>query len=186
MKRIKSPEDAKREKGRNKLIVGFILIFLMVFSTAGFALFGRSSSSNNGSNFDQSEAADAYYDGYRWIYSFGGQQFYFANNLDSVKEIPVDISFTLQNYASSSVFIVAESDEVLNEISNNLDRYTARLQEACYGPCEEDLPEKDCTENLIVWINSDVGRVYQEENCVFIEGDLATVDAFLYKILGIS
>lgn len=185
MKRIKSQEDLNRAKGRNKFIVGFILIFLMVFSTAGFALFGRSSSSNGGSNFDQSEV-DAYYDGYRWIYSFGGQQFYFANNLDSVKEIPVDISLTLQNYASSSVFIVAESDEVLNEISNNLGRYTARLQEACYGACEEDLPEKDCTENLIVWINSDEDRVYQEGNCIFIEGDLATVDAFLYKILGIG
>ena len=184
MKRIKSQEDLNREKGRNKLIVGFILIFLMVFSTAGFALFGRSSSSNDVSNSDQSEV-DAYYDGYRWIYNVGGQQFYFANNLDSVKEIPVDISLTLQNYASS-VFIVAESDEVLNEISSNLGRYTARLQEACYGSCEEDLPEKDCTENLIVWSSSDESRVYQEENCIFIEGDLKTVDAFLYKILGIE
>jgi hypothetical protein len=68
----------------------------------------------------------------------------------------------------------------------NLARYASRFQEACYGECEKDLPEKDCSEKLIVFRESEVKKVYEEGSCVIIEGDMVAVDAFLYRVLGIS
>ena len=73
-----------------------------------------------------------------------------------------------------------------DEISLSLGRYTGRIQEACYGKCDKDLPEKDCTQNLIVWKDSAENKVYSQGKCVFIEGDLRAVDAFLYKIFELN
>jgi len=183
MEKIKSSEEIAKGQRRNKIIVGVVLIFLMVFSTAGFALFGRSNSSsgNSGDNNQQS----SYYNGQYWVYNSGGQEFYFTNAQELAQKVPVSISLTLQNYAGGLIFVDSENDLIVNEISINLGRFTERLQRACYGPCEEDLPEKDCTENLIIFTESEENKVYQEENCVFIEGNLVSVDAFLYKILGL-
>ena len=62
--------------------------------------------------------------------------------------------------------------------------YSYRIQDACYGECERDLPEKSCEEKIIVFRESQEKQIYQEGNCIFIDGDLSSVDAFLYKILG--
>ena len=88
------------------------------------------------------------------------------------------------NYAGSTVYVVSENQAVFFEISATMGRFL-RVQEACYGPCEEDLPEKNCTDNLIIWQDSPENKVYQEENCVFIDGDMRTVDAFLYDLFGL-
>ena len=76
--------------------------------------------------------------------------------------------------------------DAFSGITNNLGRYASRIQEACYGECERDFPEKDCSENLIVFKEMEERKIYQEEKCIFIEGDLLSVDAFLYKIMGFS
>src|SRR3989344_1756426 len=77
-----------------------------------------------------------------------------------------------------------ENQEATNEIASTLGIYSQRIQLVCYGSCEQDLPEKDCSEEIIVFKDSQENKVYQEENCIFIEGDIKAVDAFLYKILG--
>jgi len=182
MRRIKSQEDIEKRGRRNKLLVGGTLIFLMVFSTAGFALYGSSGGSGNSGSDSNQEGP--YYNGQYWVYNAGGNEFYFTNNVDLAKSVSVEISMTLQNYAAGSLFIDSEREDVTNEISNNIGRFAQRIQRACYGPCEKDLPEKDCSENLVIWRESEENKVYQEENCVFIEGDLIAVDAFLYKVLG--
>ena len=187
MRKIKSEEDIKRGKKRVKIIVGAVLVFLMVFSTAGFALYGQSDSNSGaiGSSNPGDPGFGSNYNGQYWVYQIGGQEFYFTNVRELTQNIPVEIQTTLQDYTGSNIFVDSDDREVLNEISISLGRYTQRLQEACYGSCEENLPEKDCTENLIVFSESENSRVYQEDKCVFIEGDLTSVDAFLYRILGI-
>jgi len=187
MRRIKSEEEIAKGKRRNKFIVGFVMIFLMVFSTAGFALYGVDFGGNGSSSSDSDiNQQGPYYNGQYWIYNLGGQQFFFINSQELTSEIPVDIDLTTNDYANVPLFIDADSDVVINEIANNLGQFTGRVQRACYGACEEDLPEKDCSENLIVWQSeAEKNRVYQEEKCIFIDGDLTSVDAFLYRVIGL-
>ena len=106
--------------------------------------------------------------------------------LECDKEIEVNITHNIGNYFSKVLYIDSESDAIWQEIASNLGRYAERVQLACYGECERNLPEKDCSENIVVWRDSIESVVYQQENCVIIEGDLMAVDAFLYRVLGIN
>jgi hypothetical protein len=184
MRKIKSREEIEKSQKRAKVIAGGVLIFLMVFSTAGFAFFNREDSSF--SEDEQGGNSNYYFNGQYFVYRINGQEFYFTNNLELTQIIPVDINIAVGNYAGSNIYLAFDNDIIANEISQNLGRYAERIQMACYGSCEKDLPEKECDENLIIWKESEAGRVYQEENCIFIEGDLIAVDAFLYNVLGIN
>ncbi len=181
MKRIQTAEEVEKKQRVVKLVAGSVLIFLMVFSTAGFALNGI------GGNSDSEEISEeVYFDGNYWIYNLGNQQFYFNNKLEDTSEVSVDISSKLNDFSQKSMYIDSENVEAFSEISNNLGRYSSRVQEACYGECERDIPEKDCSENLIIFEEGVERKVTQKDNCIFIEGDLLSVDAFLYEVLGFS
>ena len=186
MRKIETQEEVEKKQKRNKIVIGFVLIFLMVFSTAGFALIGNDSGSNSQGNGQNSQ--ESYYNGQYWVYNIEGQEYYFTNSkeLTQNQNISVNIITTSTNFIGSSLFIDSKSDIITNEISINLGKFAARIQKACYGKCDEDLPEKDCTENLIVYKSSEEKKVYQQGNCIFIDGDLTTVDAFLYKLLEVN
>jgi hypothetical protein len=184
MKRLKSKTDIEKSEKKKKFIVGIILISLMLFSTAGFALTGLYGGNSGGSG-DEGDLDGPYYNGQYWVYPVGGVEYYFSNNKEEVNIEIVSIDRSLFDYSGKNLYIDSKDSSVLNEIYVNLGRYTGRVQEACYGECERDLPEKDCSENLIKWEQSDQERIYEEENCVFIEGSLKTLDAFLFKILNI-
>ena len=179
MNRIKTAKEIEKKQKLVKLLAGAVLIFLMVFSTAGFALNGIGLGNSNSEDIESE-----YFDGQNWIYSFGEQQFYFANNIEEVSEIPLEISLKINEISGETIYIDSENSAVKNEILNNLGRYSYRIQEACYGECERDLPEKSCEEKIIVFRESQEKQIYREGNCIFIDGDLSSVDAFLYKILG--
>lgn len=180
MQRIKTAEEVEKKQKVVKLVAGGVLIFLMVFSTAGFALNGI------GGNSDETGKEEIYFDGNYWIYSFGNQQFYFNNQLEDSLEVPIQISAKLTDFSQQVLYLDSENMGAFSGITNNLGRYASRIQEACYGECERDFPEKDCSENLIVFREMEERKIYQEEKCIFIEGDLLSVDAFLYKIMGFS
>jgi len=181
MQRIKTAEEVEKKQRVIKLVAGSVLIFLMVFSTAGFALNGI------GGNSDSPEdSEEIYFDGNYWIYSFGSQQFYFENKLEDTSEVSVQITARINDFSQQILYLDSENVGATSEISNNLGRYSSRVQEACYGECERDVPERDCSENLVVFKEGNERKVTQKDKCIFIEGDLASVDAFLYKVLGLS
>jgi len=99
----------------------------------------------------------------------------------SIENIPVDISLTPESYLGGNIYIESDNQGILQELASTIGSFS-RLQEACYGKCEENLPEKTCDDNLIVWKESAENKVYQENNCVFIEGDISAADAFIYKL----
>ena len=177
---MRTAEEVGKKQRLVKIVAGSVLIFLMVFSTAGFALNGI------GTNDETSETEEVYFDGNYWNYNLGGQQFYFSNKLEDALEISVPISLKLNDFSEKILYIDSQDGETLSKISNNLGRYSLRTQEACHGECERDLPEKDCSENLIKFETSDERKIYQKDNCIFIEGNSLDVDAVLYKILGLS
>ena len=181
MKRIESYEEIQKRQKRNRLIYGVFMLFLLVVSTAGYAFL-------SGTGTDNSASVDSGINNGIGPYSvnLGGQQFSFINSPDKTKDVPVDSGITLDNFYQKPLFIASDSDLVGSEITNNLGKYVSRVQRACYGKCELDLPEKNCSDNLIVYKQSDTRKVYQSQSCVFIDGDLVAVDAFLYKVLDIG
>ena len=99
-----------------------------------------------------------------------------------IENIPVEISSTPESFIGKKLYISAKNQGVLQELASTIGTFASGMQEACYGKCEENLPEKDCTENLIVWKESAENKVYQQDSCIFIEGDITAADAFIYKL----
>ena len=177
MRKLETQESKNRKDKRNRLIIGVILIGLMLLSTAGYAFFSSGYDSNS-----QTGTGDQQFNGGYWIKNKGDLAFYFSTSQEATKGVKVDITKSLVDYQGQEVFVDAD-DIYMTELQLNLARYTERLQGACYGNCTKDLPEKTCNDNLIVVKSAPSNRVYQEQNCIFIEGDLTAMDAFLYKIL---
>ena len=52
---------------------------------------------------------------------------------------------------------------------------------------DRNLPEKECNGdyNFIVIRESEIEKVYSEDNCIFIDGDIKSIDAFIYNIFEI-
>ena len=179
MRRILSSEEMEKKKKRNKTILSLLMLGIMILSTAGFAFIYTPE--DNSQQIPPEGLVDV---GGQWAAVVNEQAFYFSSSPDVTSSVQVDTQVTLSNYAGKNLFVDSTSQEVTTEILSTLGRFASRAQEACYGACERDLPEKDCTENLIIWKESAERKIYQQDNCVFIEGDLTAVDAFLYKVFG--
>jgi hypothetical protein len=187
MRKIGSQKEAEEKRKRNTLILSVLMLLVLVGGTAGYAFISNPGSENSNTPLEDNDGSSiARFVGNRWIVTVDGMDLSFANSPESVANISVDTTSTITNYKGLSLYVVSDNNAINAEIASVLGNYASRVQKACYGPCEEDLPEKDCSENLIIWRDNPQNRVYQEENCIFIEGDLRAVDAFLYKILGIQ
>lgn len=162
------------------------MLLILVASTAGYAFFSSPTQDNPTTKTTE---GDIVFQGNQWIVTHNGRNFYFANSPESetIRQIPVETSVQLTNYFGKTLYIDSENSAVLQEIGLAFQGYAQKIQEACYGSCpDRDIPEKTCEDNMIVWKDSIENKVYQEENCIFIEGDMEAVDAFLFKILGIN
>lgn len=181
MRKIGSDKEDERKRKRNVLLISLFILFVLLIGTIGYGFLSKTDYAN------QDETSQKIrYTGSSWIVNINGQDYQFSNSPDSVSNISVNIDGNLASYVSSPLYIASDNNAVNVEIYSALNRHISRIQNACYGPCEKDLPEKDCTENLIVWKDSPENKVFQTDKCIFIEGDLAAVDAFLYKFLGYS
>ncbi len=183
MRSITSREQIEKKQKRNKAILGIIIIFLMVFSTAGFAIYQTSGTTSTPDSTEPDDGLN--FNGQYWVYNVSGQPFYFTNLQSLTEDIPVATTISLQEYSGQALYIDSEDQLVLNEIGVNLGRFSSRIQEACYEECDKDLPRKQCDQNLIVYRESEENKVYQDQKCVFIEGDIKALDAFLYHLLGL-
>jgi len=182
MRKIETAEELDRKKKRNARVGSIIMLLILVVSSLGYAF--MSSDSDTGSQKKGSNGV--YASGDRWALDISGGSLFFSNPPENVSDIVVDTNLTLEDYYQKPLYIVSEDGLFGNEISFNLGRYASRIQNACYGNCTYDYPEKDCNENLIVHTESSGNRVYQMQNCIFVDGDLKVLDAFLYKLFGVN
>ncbi|MCR4284476.1 MAG: hypothetical protein NUV97_00335, partial [archaeon] len=124
-------------------------------------------------------------DGGLWKANFGGTTFGFQYLPSELENVSIQGYFGLEQYSNKPLYIVNPNDAI-GEILNNLNPYLLRYQEACLEgtPCGGDIPIKNCEENLIIFLEGDETKVYQDRNCVYLEGDsVMGADAFLYKML---
>ena len=184
MQKIRTQEEIEYREKRNKRIFTFIMLSVLMLGTIGygFSLYSENQPEKQ-TNSNQSKAINV---GNQWAIQYGGQDLYLKSSPESVQDVPVEINTNLNKYYQQPLYIVSDSEDISYEIYSTLGRYASRYQLACYEKCDKNLPEKSCDENLIVWNTSQINKVYQNDSCVFIEGDIKAVDAFLYKIFGIN
>ena len=184
LRKIGTKEDAERKSKRNTLIISIVMISILVFSVAaGYFSMGKEDTNTSS---DKVQNVGDY-----WVINYNGVGIRLTSSPESTENISVIMFKGLESYAGKTLYISSEYDGGFNEVGSALQNYVQRIQPACYGTCDKDYPEKDCNETMIVIsglndYKSGEGKVYEQDNCVFIEGGLDAVDAFLYKIFGIK
>jgi hypothetical protein len=176
--------DVERARRRNNIILGVMMIFLLLASTAGYSLMSQDSEKDSNVN---DYGFDFVKDGGIWMTEINGGIFKFQYLPSEISDIDVDSSLDLGDYSGKPLYFV-NPNEGVGEVLNNVGDYILRYQESCIkgGNCEGDFPVKDCTSNLIIFDDGNVTNVYQNGSCIYIVGDgIKGADAFLYDALGI-
>ncbi|RMD67659.1 hypothetical protein D6817_00900 [Candidatus Pacearchaeota archaeon] len=185
MRKIESVLEREKKAQRNRLILSIIMLGILVLSTLGFGLIFAV---NYGGGFNTGNNQQANSHGgmlnSNGVLNLGSQQYTLAYPKTQVGDVQVSLTKTISQLSGQTLYIAADNPAVVNELAQTLGRFAARAQEACYQKCDKDLPEKTCDDNLIVWRDSEENKVWEEGNCIFIEGDMRAVDALIYKMLG--
>ncbi len=200
MRRLLSKHEENKKRKRNQLTIGLVLIFLMFFSTAGFAfqvLGGKGGQVNQQTQTPQT----INYNGFEfreqsgfWILNKDNINFVFRNNPHQVTKIDSVIN-PLNNYLNRPLYINSESIEAESEVQTNLFQFVEEIENACLEKCNENeqLPIRSCEDNFIIIkeiTENEQSGISQENNCVFIKGkktDLVKLtDEFLFKLLGVE
>lgn len=179
MRNILHREESEIKAKKKSRILTFFLLGILVLSSLGYAFLTAIENPSNQETNNDNLAANG-----RWTEKYGDQTLSFATSTEAVKDVPVISSLTINDYYTKTVYFDIENTGIASEINYVLGPYLARLQEACYGSCEKNLPEKSCSDLMIIWKESETNRVYQNQSCLFIEGDMRAADAFLYNLFG--
>lgn len=180
MRQIETADIREAQRKRRQLILSVFMIVILLGSTAGYAisLIGDNSSTGTVGN-------EPYFDGSSWIVPYGGGGFRLASSPDEARTVSVSEDITSARFQGATVYLSSESDAISQTLTSVLSVFATRVQKACYGSCEDqDLPEKGCQDNVILWKPGEQRAVYTNQSCVIIEGDIVAVDAFLYRMLG--
>ena len=181
---VSEEEKTNRERKRAKYI-GLFLLALMLASTAGYAFLYSPVPEQVQQGTESTETGVYQNANGQWSLFLYGEELVLSYPPQEL-EAEIETNKTLSDYASSSLYVDSDDDFIYYEVASTLGRYSQNIQKACLGSCpEKNIPEKDCSSNVIIYRGSGENRVYQENNCVFIEGDLKTADSFIYRILGI-
>lgn len=186
MREIGSRQDIEKKTRRNALIISIVMLGILVISTAGYAFItGTENGDEPQGNAGNSKVQQM---GDYWVFEFEGKTVQVSSSLEQVKNISVILGpdINLDKYKQKPLYIASNNTGVIYEIGSTIGRFAPRAQAACYGNCTANLPVKGCYDNLIVWKESDENRVYQNDSCVFIDGDLKAADAFIYRIFGMN
>lgn len=171
-------------------MIGGFLIFIMLISIIGYSFKG-----------DEEENQKIKYNGIEfvkesnlWSAEINDFKFYFKYNPNEVEKLNNSLN-KLNDYYNKPLYFYSENSEAETEIYRNLFYYNQivqRIQKACLEgeECNEDLPIKNCEDNIIIIKESEENEVTQEQNCVFIKGKkekiIKLVDSFLYDIIGVQ
>ena len=138
-----------------------------------------------------------------WYLTLGGKDYFFQYNPFQIQE---SFNLTTENlkylsaYSGAPLYINSQENvNAESEIGRIFSGVSLRTQKACLNNsgttlknCDVNLPMKDCSNNFIIVRTSEdnENRIYQEDNCVFIEGPsenlIKLTDYYLFKIMGIK
>ncbi len=190
MRSIESRKQEEKKRKKNQIIIGAILIFIMLGSTFAVIVDSLSSSRN--------EIEKVEYNGYEfvnengfWATSVGSYRFLFRYNPTQVEKINAEMRY-ISSYSGTPLYVFYEDEPAFIEINRNLGEVVQRFQGACLEEegCPENWPIRDCSNNFVIIKESNESKIYQEQNCAFIEGPKENLtqitDEFLFLITGIE
>lgn len=183
MRTIGKKEDHALKAQKNGRNFALFILGMLVLSSIGYAFL---SNPNVGTQTTSQKNSGVVQVGDRWVFGESGSEISLTYSPEEVENVSVSFFGNLNDYVQEPLFLDIENPGILNEIASPLQQYASRMQEACYGNCSRDLPEKDCTENIIIFKENTVQSVRQQERCVFVEGDMRAADAFIYNLFSIS
>jgi len=192
MRQIESKKDIEKRRRKNQIIIGAILIIVMLGSTFGYAISSLNKDNSGDNKLDYRGYKFVEQNGF-WGTTIGNYDFLFRYNPTQVEsmEIEGDLNY-LTSYSGKPLYVFSEDYVAEVEIYRNLGNIVQRFQGACPEGtnCTEDWPVKDCSNNFIIIKKANESRIYQEQNCAFIEGNAENLtqitDEFLFKITGIE
>jgi hypothetical protein len=193
IKRLTPKEKQKRKEKKNQLILGLTLVGLMILSTFGMIV-------NSFGNVE--ETKEITYNGYVFkensgVYSLklGDTEFYFKTNPLELKSLEYESNYSklLSDYLAKPVYIDSKNELAYVELYQNLYPFVQKIQPACINAenCpSQEYPIKSCEDELIIIKEGTNNNIYQQENCIFIEGKMEDLnkltDKFLFTIIGID
>ena len=191
MKKLLTKEKQEKRKQRNQLIIGGILIALMIFSTAGYAITdNKSSGSSEKITYNKivfTKDSSEY-----WYFNFQGANLAVKNNPEETKSISSSINLDIQDYSNKPLYFVGDSEEPILELKRNLSPFVLRINDACLTEnCSGNFPVKNCSADNIIIVQENLDRemINQEDKCIYISASQNNqtmyADAVLFKILGI-
>lgn len=188
LRKIKSKKEKKDNTKRNQLISGIILVVLMGLSTLGYALMNRDSDSGQINSIKYGGLTYTNTNGI-WVTEINGREFYFYNLPQELENISIEGVYSLEDFYGKVLYL-SNSNYDTSVLISSLYGIYSRVQNACIGEencADESLPIKNCsTDNVIVFKDSDVSRIYKNESCIFIEGDAINgMDKLVYKLIGV-
>ena len=188
MRSLLSKEQELEIENKKKMkvkVLGLFLLFILAVSSIGYAFISSDNKSNQANN-ELKEGQIIEQNG-RWVAKLGEQIVSFSNSPEDAANISDTSTTGISDYYQKNLYYVDSQNALYYELSQNIGLYAGGMRQACYGPCSDNLPEKNCSSNMIIWNrNSTINRVYQQDKCVFIEGDRRAVSAFLYKVFGLK
>lgn len=189
IRKIKSEQEVIARQKRMQFAVSIVMVGLLVMATVGyFAAEFLGDKSENKSNKVVYGGREFFIQNELISLKEGGHEYYFFDLPNKSRNIYLEES-TLQDFVGKPLYVVNPRSEI-QLLLNNLEGTYTRWQEACFNEsCQENIPIKNCTENMIIFIESESEQslVKKEENCILIYGDpIIGIDAISYKLLGIK
>ncbi len=188
IRKIQTQEEMDRKAQRNKTLVGVIMVLLIVVSSAGYAIMSREDSSGGNEKVKYGNLIFAKINGY-WQTSFNNKILFFNSLPKDLENVTINGTIAIDNYYGKNVYIVNSNQAVVN-LAAALEGVALKVQEACIDETEcitKNLPLKDCTENLIVYLPADETSVEKVDNCVYLKGNFFEAsDKLLYRLFGIA
>lgn len=187
LNKIKTQEELQKEKRRNQIIIGVILIGIMIVSTAGYAILSNTKNDGGGEKISYKGFNFVRQQGY-WMTEANGRAFIFQFLPEEIENISISGVFNLKDYSGKTLYLVNNNPAsvvILQNLGQSLERYQEACMEGinCTG---KDLPVKTCKDNLIIFLVEEDKGIYKQDNCVFITGNVNKgADAFVYKLAGI-
>jgi hypothetical protein len=179
MRKIGSGVEDEQKRSRTARIFSYVILGMLVLSSVGYSFL---SSIGTSSKDNQSEDG-VYPNGNNWVLKIGSSQFAFTHSPEQLSNVSNNVLFNYNSYIGKDLYLDIENPGIKSEITNKLGG-AGNIKEACYGNCNRDLPEKTCADYMIIWKEANNNSVVQKENCVFIYGDMKSVESFEYRLFG--
>ena len=170
---------------RSSQLFLYFTLFIMVVSSVGYAFLSSPSTDQPLPDASGPKGVQNQGNGV-WTANVYGASFQFFTDPVVVSAVVFESNLTFAELASATLEYNVQSPGLGEALGMTLGQLV-QSQPVCIGPCTEDIPERDCTTPVISWNQTaPLNRVYQRNQCVFIEGTRTAFDAWIYRLTGLA